>query len=102
MTDPTCSSVFYTVATDIYLSLPVSICTFVLDRKRTNFYTDIIGIKNIEEKLEPDSDRILSQILKSGIKFLNKEDVVHSFHKDNLDMLEEAENLTQKVLVKKY
>lgn len=102
LTDSTCSSVFYMVAADIYLSLPVSICTFVLDGKRTIFYTDIIGIKNIEEKLEPDSDRILSQILKSGIKFLNKEDVFHSFHKDNLDMLEEAESLTQKALVKKY
>lgn len=102
LADPTCPSVLCKVAADIYFSLPLPLCTFVLDEKETEFFNDLIGIKNIEEKLEPDSDKILSQILKSGIKFLNEEDVFHSFHKDNLDMLEEAENLTQKVLVKKY
>lgn len=102
LTDPVNSSIFCKIAADIYSSLLLPLCTFVLDEKRTEIFNDLIEIKTIEEKPELDSDRILSQIFESGIKFLNKEDVFHSFHKNNLNMLEEAENLTQKVLVKKY
>lgn len=75
---------------------------FVLDRDFSSKYNKSYDIQMIKAYECLDPAHILLSYFASNIKARQAYDVFEKFHKDNLPALEEAENLTQKVLQKKY
>lgn len=101
--DPMNDCVMCSVIEDIfYCPASEESLVFVLDGELSSKYNKSYNIQMIKEYecLEP-IHMILSYFA-SNIKASQAYDVFEKFHKDNLPALEEAENLTQKVLQKKY
>ena len=94
LTDASNSMMLFPKLKDVFYSSPSFELLFILDGNAKK--------KEIEEKYEYNYEKLLFQILESTLKYRKEKDLFKNFHKDNLDMLEEAESLTQKVLVKKY
>lgn len=103
ITDPMNSCIMCSVIEDIFCC-PASEegLVFVLDRDFSSKYNEFSGIQTIREYECPDPGQMLFSYFASSIKAKQANDVFEKFHKDNLPALEEAENLTQKVLQKKY
>lgn len=94
LTDASNSMMLFPKLKDVFYSSPSFKLLFILDEDAKK--------KEIEEKYEYNYEKLLFQILESALKYKRENDLFKNFHKDNLDMLEEAESLTQKVLEKKY
>ena len=94
LTDASNSMMLFPKLKDVFYSSPSFKLLFILDEDAKK--------KEIEEKYEYNYEKLLFQILESTLKYKREKDLFKNFHKDNLDMLEEAESLTQKVLEKKY
>lgn len=94
LTDASNSMMLFPKLKDVFYSSPSFKLLFILDEDAKK--------KEIEEKYEYNYEKLLFQILESALKYKREKDLFKNFHKDNLDMLEEAESLTQKVLEKKY
>lgn len=94
LTDASNSMMLFPKLKDVFYSSPSFELLFILDEDAKK--------KEIEEKYEYNYEKLLFQILESALKYKREKDLFKNFHKDNLDMLEEAESLTQKVLEKKY
>lgn len=94
LTDASNSMMLFPKIKDVFYSSPSFELLFILNGNAKK--------KEIEEKYEYNYEKLLFQILDSTLKYRKEKDLFKNFHKDNLDMLEEAESLTQKVLVKKY
>lgn len=94
LTDASNSMMLFPKLKDVFYSSPSFKLLFILDEDAKK--------KEIEEKYKYNYEKLLFQILESTLKYKREKDLFKNFHKDNLDMLEEAESLTQKVLEKKY
>lgn len=94
LTDASNSMMLFPKLKDVFYSSPSFKLLFILDEDAKK--------KEIEEKYEYNYEKLLFQILESTLKYKREKDLFKNFHKDILDMLEEAESLTQKVLEKKY
>ena len=106
LTDPSTCNIFGSVLGDICLTIsPPSNYVFVINRSTTKSFNDSYDIDPIREYTEYANyqlDVINSAITEGMQKLKEVESAFESFHKDNLPALEEAENLTQRVLKKKY
>ncbi len=94
LTDATNETILFPKFKDVFYSSPLPLWCFILDEDARKI--------EIEGKYEYNYVKLLSQIAESSLRFGKEKDLFRDFHKDNLDMLEEAESLTQKVLAKKY
>lgn len=104
MTDPIHSCILYSVIADIFFC-PKSFdsgVSFVLNRNYTSSYNKFLNIQEIKEHEQSSLFKIYFASEAAEFKAEQAGDVFDAFHKDNLPALEEAENLTQKVLQKKY
>lgn len=104
MTDPIHSCILYSVIADIFFC-PKSFdsgVSFVLNRNYTSSYNKFLNIQEIKEHEQSSLFKIYFASEAAEFKAKQAGDVFDAFHKDNLPALEEAENLTQKVLQKKY
>lgn len=81
--------------------LPTNI-VFVINRSATKNFNDYYEIEPIREYTEYQLDVINSAIIEGLNKAKEAKSTFDTFHKDNLPALEEAENLTKKILKKKY
>lgn len=94
LTDASNSIILFPKFKNVFFESHLPEWCFILDEEARK--------KEIEGKYEYNFEKLLFQIIESSLRFGKEKDLFRNFHKDNLDMLEEAENLTQKVLVKKY
>lgn len=74
----------------------------VINRSTTKNFNDYYEIEPIREYTEYQLDVINSAIIEGLNKAKEAKSTFDTFHKDNLPALEEAENLTKKILKKKY
>ena len=106
LTDPSTRNIFGFVLGDVCLTIsPPSNYVFVMNRSTTKNFNDSYDIDPIREYTDYTKyklDVINSAITEGMQKVKEAESAFESFHKDNLPALEEAENLTQMVLKKKY
>ena len=106
LTDPSTRNIFGFVLGDVCLTIsPPSNSVFVMNRSTTKSFNDSYDIDPIREYTEYTKyklDVINSAITEGMQKVKEAESSFESFHKDNLPALEEAENLTRKILKKKY
>ena len=105
LTDPSTHNIFGSVLGDIYLTILPTNIVFVINRSTTKSFNDFYDIDPIREYTEYAKyqlDVINSAITEGLNKAKEAESAFESFHKDNLPALEEAENLTKKILKKKY
>ena len=106
LTDPSTQNIFGFVLGDVCLTIsPPSNSVFVMNRSTTKSFNDFYGIDPIREYTEYTKyklDVINSAITEGLNKAKEAKSTFESFHKDNLPALEEAENLTRKILKKKY
>ena len=106
LTDPSTRNIFGFVLGDVCLTIsPPSNSIFVMNRSTTKNFNDSYDIDPIREYTDYTKyklDVINSAITEGMQKVKEAESAFESFHKDNLPALEEAENLTQMVLKKKY
>lgn len=106
LTDPSTQNIFGFVLGDVCLTIsPPSNSVFVMNRSTTKSFNDFYGIDPIREYTEYTKyklDVINSAITEGLNKAKEAKSTFDTFHKDNLPALEEAENLTKKILKKKY
>ena len=102
LTDPATENIFYSVMNDIYQAISTSENIFLLNREITKSYYEEIKSKDIFEYEDYKLEKINSAITEGLNKAKEAKSTFESFHKDNLPALEEAENLTRKILKKKY
>ncbi len=102
LTDPATENIFYSIMNDIYSTISESEEIFLLNRETTKSFNKETETKDFLEHTEYQLERINSAIAIGVRKAKEMESTFDSFHKDNLPALEEAENLTQKVLKKMY
>ena len=91
LTDASNSMMLFPKLKDVFYSSPSFKLLFILDEDAKK--------KEIEEKYEYNYEKLLFQILESTLKYKREKDLFKNFHKDNLDMLEEAESFRKKILV---
>ena len=102
LTDPSTRNIFGSVLGDVCLTIsPPSNYVFVINRSSTKSY-GIDPIREYTEYAKYQLDVINLAITKGMQKVKEAESSFESFNKDNSPALEEAENLTQRVLKKKY
>ncbi len=103
LTDPSTENIFGSILGDICLTIsPPSNSVFVINRSTTKNFNDYYEIEPIREYTEYQLDVINSAIIEGLNKAKEAKSTFDTFHKDNLPALEEAENLTKKILKKKY
>ena len=102
LTDPATENIFYSVMNDIYQTISASENIFLLNRETTKSYYEEIKSKDILEYEDYKLEKINSAITEGLNKAKEAKSTFDTFHKDNLPALEEAENLTKKILKKKY
>lgn len=103
LTDPSTQNIFGFVLGDVCLTIsPPSNSVFVINRSTTKNFNDYYEIEPIREYTEYQLDVINSAIIEGLNKAKEAKSTFDTFHKDNLPALEEAENLTKKILKKKY
>ena len=105
LTDPSTHNIFGSVLGDIYLTILPTNIVFVINRSTTKSFNDFYDIDPIREYTEYAKyqlDVINSAIIEGLNKAKEAESTFDTFHKENLPALEEAENLTKKILKKKY
>lgn len=105
LTDPSTHNIFGSVLGDIYLTILPTNIVFVINRSTTKNFNDFYDIDPIREYTEYAKyqlDVINSAIIEGLNKAKEAESTFDTFHKENLPALEEAENLTKKILKKKY
>ena len=106
LTDPSTENIFGFVLGDVCLTIsPPSNSVFVINRSTTKSFNDFYDIDPIREYTEYAKyqlDVINSAIIEGLNKAKEAESTFDTFHKENLPALEEAEDLTKKILKKKY
>ena len=102
LTDPATENIFYSVMNDIYQAISTSENIFLLNREITKSYYEEIKSKDIFEYEDYKLEKINSAITEGLNKAKEAKSTFDTIHKDNLPALEEAENLTRKILKKKY
>ena len=106
LTDPSTQNIFGFVLGDVCLTIsPPSNSVFVINRSTTKSFNDFYDIDPIREYTEYAKyqlDVINSAIIEGLNKAKEAESTFDTFHKENLPALEEAEDLTKKILKKKY
>ena len=102
LTDPATENIFYSVMNDIYQAISTSENIFLLNREITKSYYEEIKSKDIFEYEDYKLEKINLAITEGLNKAKEAKSTFDIFHKDNLPALEEAENLTKKILKKKY
>lgn len=103
LTDPSTQNIFGFVLGDVCLTIsPPSNSVFVINRSATKNFNDYYEIEPIREYTEYQLDVINSAIIEGLNKAKEAKSTFDTFHKDNLPALEEAEDLTKKILKKKY
>ena len=102
LTDPSTENIFGSILGDICLTILPTNIVFVINRSATKNFNDYYEIEPIREYTEYQLDVINSAIIEGLNKAKEAKSTFDTFHKDNLPALEEAENLTKKILKKKY